>query len=596
MASIDVLSEVPKGGSKTGNASTTKGKTAADSSGNAASAFAQMLNGQIQSKSAADTKGQSSGASHDAQKKQTSQNSKHISENTSNEQGSVMGYANLALPFLAQMRLQNEFPAGKEANSGNKASLETVNSLTVNSAMSKGSLLDSKNLELALMNLLSQSSDEVSSQLGTTMVKSQGINPAISELDKYKQVIADLLKELSGKITDISGKSTASNSGINLKNGDAKTNQEFAKIIQGWLMAAGDDGAESQAAQIAQNAQQDVNGQQVSQESSASLALGVGKDNASTLDLNTLLQGILGFLQDEGEKGKQKTDLYAKLDSSSVTGSNENKSVQDSKTSLLTALSNLLSEENKGTEDTVLSSKTEGLVAGFNKNSSAASAKSFLQTFLNSLAGNGDEGSKDASLLTKAKGILNEELINETSTKSNEPSEVKAMQNQNQNQDPLLNMGLTNNITAANVTDGKTAAIPVYQQISAAVSEQLMNRPQVLKQLDIQLQPADLGKIQIDLRWENGQVHLQVQASQAATGQLLQNQLPDLRQALANQGINCGMMQMSLGGDRQQNSQGQESTQSQQRSTTTAEDEELAPILNIPSLDEDGSNQLNVTA
>ncbi|KLU65033.1 flagellar hook-length control protein FliK [Desulfosporosinus acididurans] len=573
MASIDVLSEVPKGGSKTGNASTTKGKTAADSSGNAASAFAQMLNGQIQSKSAADTKGQSSGASHDAQEKQNSQNSKHISENTSNEQGSVMGYANLALSFLAQMRLQNKFPAGKEANSGNEASLEAGNSLTVNSSMSKGSLLDGKNQELALVNLLSQSSDEVSSQLGTTMVKSQGGNPAISELDNYKQVIADLLKELSGKITDISGKSTASISGIDLKNVDAKSNQDLAKIIQGWLM--------------------DVNGQQVSQESSAGLTIGVGKDNASTLDLNTFLQGILGFLQDEGEKGNQNTDLYAKLDSS-VTGSNENKSVQDSKTSLLTTLSNLLSEENKGAEDTVLSSKTEGLVAGFDKNSFVSSAKSFLQTFLNSLAGNGGESSKDAALLTKVKGILNKELINETGTKSNEPSEVKAMQNQDQN--PLLNIGLTNNITAANVTDGKTTAIPVYQQISAAVSEQLMNKPQVLKQLDIQLQPADLGKIQIDLRWENGQVHLQVQASQAATGQLLQNQLPDLRQALENQGINCGMLQMGMGGKDQRNSHGNESSQTRQPKINVAEDEDIIPAHKISVFEEDGSNQINVTA
>ncbi|WP_170932775.1 flagellar hook-length control protein FliK [Desulfosporosinus sp. FKB] len=595
MASIDVLSEVPKGGSKIGNTSTTKGKTAAASSGNAASAFAQMLNGQIQSKSAADTKGQSSGASHDEQEKQNSQDSKHISENTSNEQGSVIGYANLALPFLAQLMLQDELPAGKEANSGNEASLGTGNSVTANSSTAKNSLLEGKNLELALMNLLSQSSDEVSSQLGTTMVKSQGDNPVISELDNYKQVIADLLEKLSGEITDISGKSTVSNSGINLKNGDAAFSQDFAKIIQGWLMTASDGGQDPQASQIVQNAQQDVSGQLVSQESAAGLAIGVGKDNASNLDLNTFSQALLSFLMSEEEKGNQDTLLPAKGDVSATgSGFDENNNAQDTKTSLLAALSTLLSDDNGETKDIVLSPKTDGSVTGFAKNSSVSNAEAFLQTFLNSLLGNGDNGSKDTALLTKAKGILNEELINGTGTKSNEPSEVKTLQNQNQN--PILNMGLTSNITAATVTDGKTAAIPVYQQISAAVTEQLMNKPQDLKQLDIQLQPADLGKIQIDLRWENGQVHLQVQASQAATGQLLQNQLPDLRQALANQGINCGMLQMGLGGDHKQNSQGQESTQSQQRSTTSAENEDLAPILNISSLEEDGANQLNVTA
>ncbi|MGC7870306.1 flagellar hook-length control protein FliK [Desulfosporosinus sp. SYSU MS00001] len=545
MASIDVLSEVPKGGSKIGNRSTTKGKTAADSSGNAASAFAQMLNGQIQRKSAADTKGQSSGASHDEQEKQNSQDSKHISENTSNEPGSVIGYANLASPFLAQLMLQDELPAGKEANSGNEASLGTGNSVTVNSSTANNSLLEGKNLELALMNLLSQSSDEVSSQLGTTMVKSQGDSPANSELDNYKQAIADLLEKLSGEITDISGKSTASNSGTKLKNVDAAFGQ-------------------------------------ASQASSADLAT------------NNSAQEVLGLLLSEVEKDAQNMLLPTKGDASARgSGSDGNNNALDTKTSLLAALSALLSEENEETNDIVLPPKTDdGSATGYAKNNSVSTAKAFLQTFLNSLLSNGDEDFKDSALLTKAKGILNEELINETSTKSNEPSEVKTMENQN----PILNVGLTNNITAANVTDSKTAAIPVYQQISAAVSEQLMNKPQDLKQLDIKLQPADLGKIQIDLRWENGQVHLQVQASQAATGQLLQNQLPDLRQALANQGINCGMLQMGLGGDHKQNSQGQESTQSQQRSTSSAEDEDLASILNIPSLEEDGANKLNVTA
>jgi flagellar hook-length control protein FliK len=157
-------------------------------------------------------------------------------------------------------------------------------------------------------------------------------------------------------------------------------------------------------------------------------------------------------------------------------------------------------------------------------------------------------------------------------------------------------IGIASNLVAANVAGGKTIAIPVYEQISAVFREQTMNKSQDLKQLDIQLHPADLGKIQIGMRWENGQVHLVVQASEAATGQLLQNQLSELRQNLMNQGVNCGSLQMGQGGERQQQSQGDESRRAFNQNTHSNENEDIITFINPLSLEQDGSNRINVTA
>jgi flagellar hook-length control protein FliK len=161
-----------------------------------------------------------------------------------------------------------------------------------------------------------------------------------------------------------------------------------------------------------------------------------------------------------------------------------------------------------------------------------------------------------------------------------------------------LNMQNANNIAAATAADEKmpTPTIPVWQQIMTALQTQLTGKSQNIKQLDIQLHPENLGKIQIDLRWDNGQVHLQVQAAEASTGQMLQNHLSDLRQSLSNQGVNCGTLQMSQGGTQQQNSQGQDSQKMSHQKTSADKDESLIPEIGSFVIDPIGTNQVNVTA
>ncbi|KUO70095.1 MAG: hypothetical protein APF81_00145 [Desulfosporosinus sp. BRH_c37] len=185
-----------------------------------------------------------------------------------------------------------------------------------------------------------------------------------------------------------------------------------------------------------------------------------------------------------------------------------------------------------------------------------------------------------------------EEAQKGVSSQSTDVSGVKDTRNQNLS----AGIGASSNLVVANVADGKTIAIPVWEQISTALREQVKNRSQDLKQLDIQLHPEDLGKIQINLRWDKGQVHLQVYASEAATGQILQSQLSDLRHTLTNQGVNCGMLEMGQGSDRQQNPQGNESQRAFNQTAHPDEDEELISVPNSLSPGQPGVNQINVIA
>ncbi|MDI6812871.1 MAG: flagellar hook-length control protein FliK [Desulfitobacteriaceae bacterium] len=107
---------------------------------------------------------------------------------------------------------------------------------------------------------------------------------------------------------------------------------------------------------------------------------------------------------------------------------------------------------------------------------------------------------------------------------------------------------------------GKADSPSIWQQMAASLQEHMGPRTDVswkrplVKELEIQLHPAELGKIQIALRWDDGTVHLQVQASERGTGTILQNHLSDLRQSLQDAGVACGMLQMGLNGERRQRS------------------------------------------
>ncbi|MDQ6973655.1 MAG: flagellar hook-length control protein FliK [Mariprofundaceae bacterium] len=68
-----------------------------------------------------------------------------------------------------------------------------------------------------------------------------------------------------------------------------------------------------------------------------------------------------------------------------------------------------------------------------------------------------------------------------------------------------------------------------------------------MKKLELQLEPASLGKIQVTLQMDAAkqlQVHMVI--DQSASKQLLEQQLPQLRQALADQGLNLSGFTMDM--------------------------------------------------
>ena len=156
--------------------------------------------------------------------------------------------------------------------------------------------------------------------------------------------------------------------------------------------------------------------------------------------------------------------------------------------------------------------------------------------------------------------------------------------------------GINNgNAMPVSVAEGKSVSSPVWEQVSNMLREQLLSRQadQELRQLDLRLHPAELGRIQIAMRWEGGQLHLQFNASELATAQLLQSQLSNLRQALISQGVDCGMLQMGHNGESQKDSQGSEPHKASRHSADF--DNENVSAAAVFAFGQDESSLIDVT-
>ncbi|MDR3600690.1 MAG: flagellar hook-length control protein FliK [Desulfosporosinus sp.] len=628
----------------------------AGSSEGAAGVFAALLSGSIAMIPNANPKGQNSSGVGQASEKKQSTDSSEPSVQNPNEQGSKLGYANLVLPFLIQPMLQRDLPAGKEANSGNAVSQRTENSTIASSSL----------------NLLSPASDEVSAQSGMTTQKAKGDNPKITELDNYRQVIADLLGALSGKIADTSQQGTPLGLG---NTGTKDLSQNMVKIVQGWMTLA--DGANNgQVATGQSSVNPELNAksstlltalnlilspaskdaktpQEVSTQSSEPSAVTAVQNQNTELDnYGQVIADLLGTLSGEiTDTSPQRTSLGSGIAGTKDFSQDMVKIVQGWMTladadvnngQALTGQKEIQSLINvitagQSSVNPELNAKASALLAAFypivslgekdTKTSQGGQqtlqaegdridpiSKGHLETFTSTSQPKGMENALDSAVTSNKETVMLgdsrqksvEVGFQENKTPKNvqgvyeeihkgdppQPSALKDVQNPNLS----AGLGVASNNVVANVGEGKTSVVPVWEQISTTLREQVLNRSQDLKQLGIQLHPADLGEIQIDMHWENGQVHLQVQASEAATGQLLQNHLADLRQALSNQGVNCGMLQMGQGGDRQQNSHGDGSRRPFQQNVLLNEDEELSSVILPLSPEQDGKNQINVTA
>src|SRR3546814_7135717 len=70
----------------------------------------------------------------------------------------------------------------------------------------------------------------------------------------------------------------------------------------------------------------------------------------------------------------------------------------------------------------------------------------------------------------------------------------------------------------------------------------LSQRPDGEYDLTLQLEPADLGRLELRVRMEGGLVPIQLGAHAASTTQAIRAALPELRAALADSGLSAGSL------------------------------------------------------
>ncbi len=80
---------------------------------------------------------------------------------------------------------------------------------------------------------------------------------------------------------------------------------------------------------------------------------------------------------------------------------------------------------------------------------------------------------------------------------------------------------------------------PVAQQLVEHVSP-LVDGPDGTHELTIELRPATLGRVQLEITLEDGLLHVRVQADDPSSRRLLAQSLGELRAALTDAGIRAG--------------------------------------------------------
>lgn len=544
MTGMNVLSDSFRGGSKLKNLVSSERGGISDGAENAAAAFAALLNGFV---SPIDLKGQDCKEGQNSESVQSGSNPlQGISG--SNGQAAGPGYGNFAFSVQALPVLQYELPAGKDANSGARVNL--------------GQGMD--------VNFLSLGSEESLAWTGMTAANSQGNNLESSELAKYRQVITQLLESLSGEIINSSGENF-------FRAGGPETQvlrQELTKVIQGWL-AETDESVESPGQEASKSIQSQMT-------ETAELSKNPGQETVKSVQawmtiMNKLenLAGVPGNLPPalSAELRDLKQEL-GKINQESAPDNGGAESDLDTKgKSKAQRLPDSLSVNGlKDSENSIGSSEVP---------SGSLKETKFLNNLEQKLERTGRSDRKPADDLP----LTNDE------TKTDLPKSGNLSVKDTPIQPAIAGVG-----GAANSVDGKNIFNPVLAQIASVIREQVMSKQQTLKELDIQLHPEELGKIRVLLRWESGLVHLHVQASEAATGQLLQNQHSELRQNLISNGVNCGSLLMGQEGEQRQHPQDHGRGAFRRDWELSVEEEESNAVGNPSLARQDGMNRINVTA
>lgn len=87
----------------------------------------------------------------------------------------------------------------------------------------------------------------------------------------------------------------------------------------------------------------------------------------------------------------------------------------------------------------------------------------------------------------------------------------------------------------------------VHQQVFTAISP-LLRGVDGSYGLELRLHPRDLGAVQVNVDVRNGEISIQMHATDAAARDALRGGLSDLRQQLEDQGLRAGSMEVGSGG------------------------------------------------
>ncbi|HHY26838.1 MAG TPA: flagellar hook-length control protein FliK [Desulfitobacterium dehalogenans] len=450
---------------------------------------------------------------------------------------------------------QSNEPAGKDANSGRHAllgldGLQGLMGILQGNGGFQGEGeqgADSEQLKILLTQLDALRSQTPSSnssgiledvQLSGMTEQPQGKISPQSELDLYKNVISNLLKEMSGEMR-IKSPNQAEFNPL-----DQQKSEIAVQRYNSGLFIPMDEEAQATApGAMADSSKTSAN-------------------SFAEVNQGTLLAALLGKSK-PGDPGR---------------GSDESQVRHRAGNGL----------EGAGKSSEILSSNQEN--SGNNMLLKQEAAKSIGSTH-GVPEDNPAAGGLAPSKGTDAKGVLdNEHLIEANKGNKSALQDVAAG-------------NLTHQVKDISQVQGKIADKsdqPIWTQVARDIFDKAyLARPQ-LRELTIQLHPAHLGAINISMSWDEGQVHLRMVASDGGTGQILQQNLSELRDNLTQLGIQCGQMEMGLGEQKEgaQEHQGRNSSARQEsgdEALETLNSEELERILSndevIP-----GANRINIKA
>lgn len=508
------------------------------------------------------------------------------SEGNSADNSAAMEFAAIFGGWMAQALgqgqnsgLQSSDPAGKEANSGQTGiqglegmlgSLRTTAGLNLGTVKGQNQQVNENLVKAAgeeINTLLTQdnlSGDVTDSGIGSGQL--QGGESPLSELDKYKVLIAGLLEDMSGKISEVSSKPAD---------------------IQGLLSQLGKEISNSSGEKL--NVQDVIgfikNNLSAKNEVLPLAEQGDLKDNPNSAQ--AILKALITDPQKELNISQSILENAVKGGLDTKSGEQATNKAQTENPIILAEQQNISNDQTKKTERSsqIMANQNDDsiqrAVAGSDSDNGNNAARTIpfsnsLNQHLNMKQNNQinrqDSFQFDEPLpenpLSQIK-LPNESVQGESGKAKNawmgneNISSTKEFATEDGTNPILGNLNISNLIDATTKVDNKVEAspkLPIWSQVSQEIQAKVLHQTPTVRELNIQLHPAELGQINISLSWDNGRVNMHMLASEASTGQILQTNFPELRESLSQSGIQCGMMQMGFAGSNQNFNQGRNQT------------------------------------